>query len=69
MADRPTQPKDVTSVGPGPELTTSTPRWVKVGGGFAILLVLLFAILHFTVGGLGDHKPHSGDTERGLTQP
>lgn len=33
----------------------SAPRWVKVSGIIAIILVLLFVILHLTGGGLGSH--------------
>lgn len=33
--------------GPGPGSTTRTPRWVKVSVVIAIVLVLLFVILHF----------------------
>ena len=31
------------------------PRWVKVFGIFALVLVLLFVVLHLTGHGLGDH--------------
>ena len=34
-----------------------TPRWVKVFGIFALVLVLLFVVLHLTGRGLGDHRP------------
>ena len=34
---------------------TSTPRWVKVFGIVAIVLVLLFVILHLTGGGVRRH--------------
>jgi len=37
--------------------TTGTPRWVYVFGIIAIVLVLLFVILHLTGGGLGGHTP------------
>lgn len=37
--------------------TGSTPRWVKVFGIIALVVVLLFVILHFTGGGLGLHTP------------
>lgn len=33
----------------------STPRWVKVFGIIAIVLVLLFVILHLAGGGFGGH--------------
>jgi hypothetical protein len=36
---------------------TATPRWVYVSGIIAIVLVLLFVILHLTGHGLGDHTP------------
>ena len=36
---------------------TGTPRWVYVFGLIAIVLVLLFVILHLTGGGLGGHTP------------
>jgi hypothetical protein len=36
---------------------TSTPRWVKVFGIIAVVLVLLFVILHLTGGGPGGHRP------------
>jgi preprotein translocase subunit SecG len=36
---------------------SSTPRWVKVFGIIAIVLVLLFVIVHLTVGALGGHRP------------
>ena len=36
---------------------TGTPRWVKVFGIVALVLVLLFVILHLAGGGLGRHMP------------
>jgi hypothetical protein len=42
---------DSGDVAPGP------PRWVKVFGTIAIILVVLFVILHLTGGGLGGHRP------------
>ena len=55
MADLPPYPEngDDTSVGPDRGSTTSTPRWMYVSGVIAIVLVLLFVILHLTGGGLG----------------
>jgi hypothetical protein len=44
--------------------TTGAPRWVKAFGIVAILAVLLFAILHLTGHGLGDHTLHSGAAYR-----
>jgi len=35
-----------------------TPRWVKVFGLIAIILVLVFVIVHLAGGGLGGHFPH-----------
>jgi hypothetical protein len=35
--------------------TTSTPRWVKMFGVIALVLVLLFVILHLSGRGLGGH--------------
>ncbi len=55
--------------------TTSTPRWVKVFGIIAIVLVFLFVILHLTGGGLGRHTPsggpddHTPPIEHGVQQP
>ena len=50
-----------THEGPDRESTTSTPpstpRWVKVSGIIAIVLVLLFVILHLTGNSLGGHIP------------
>ena len=50
-----------TNVGPDRGSTTSTPpgtpRWVKVLGIIAIVLILLFVILHLTGLSLGGHMP------------
>lgn len=35
--------------------TTSTPRWVKMFGIVAAILVVLFVILHLTGNGMGGH--------------
>ncbi|MEO7317815.1 MAG: hypothetical protein ABIZ56_02375 [Chthoniobacteraceae bacterium] len=35
----------------------STPRWVKVFGVIAIVLIVLFVILHLAGGGFGHHTP------------
>jgi hypothetical protein len=58
-----------------PDLPTypGTPRWVKVAGVVAAVLVLIFvALLHAGVihgpglhGGQGDHQPSAGAHERG----
>jgi hypothetical protein len=47
---------DDTGVGPGRESTAGTPRWVKVFGVIALVLVLLFVILMLTGRG-GGHGP------------
>jgi hypothetical protein len=48
MADLPPYPDlgGDTGVGPDDGSTSGTPRWVKVFGIIAILLVLLFVSLH-----------------------
>ena len=33
------------------------PRWVKALGVIALVLVLMFVILHLTYGGFGGHAP------------
>ncbi len=72
MADPPPYPDsngdtgDDTGVGPDRESTTGTPRWVKVFGIIALVVVLLFVILHLSGGGLGGHTP---PIERGVEQP
>lgn len=50
---------DDTGVGPDGGPTAGTPLWVCVLGANAIGLVLLFVILHLTVGGFGPgvHTP------------
>ena len=66
MADPPPYPDsngdtgDDTRVRPDRGSTTGTPRWVKVFGIIALVLVLLFVILHLTGGGLGRHTPSDG---------
>jgi hypothetical protein len=35
----------------------ATPRWVKIFGIIALVLVLLFIVLHLTGRGLGGHMP------------
>ncbi len=58
---------DDTSVRPGPGATTGTPRWVKVFGIIALVVVLLFVILLFTRGPVGDHGPdrHTSSGDNG----
>lgn len=52
----PTGAPDV-GAGPGRGSTTGRPRWVYVFGIVALILVLLFAIMHLTGGGFGGHTP------------
>jgi hypothetical protein len=58
MADLPSSPDSNgdTGVGPGRGLTPGTPRWVKVFGIVALILVLLVVIMLVTGVG-GDHGP------------
>jgi hypothetical protein len=39
---------------------TKTPRWVKIFGIVALVLLHVFAILHLTGNGLGGHGAHHG---------
>ena len=59
MADSPPDPDSngETGVGAGSGPTTATPRWVKAFGIVALVLALLFAVLHLTGHGLGGHTP------------
>jgi hypothetical protein len=62
-----------THIEPDPEPTISTPRWVKMFGIIALVVVLLFVFLMFTRGpsghGPGGHTPSSSVTEHGAQQP
>jgi hypothetical protein len=58
-----------THAGPDRGSTASTPRWVKVCGSIALVLVLLFGILHLTGRGLGRFTPPSSVTAHGVPQP
>jgi hypothetical protein len=53
MADLPPYPDSNDDTGGG----TGTPRWVKVFGIIAIVLVLLFVVIQFTGVGGGGHGP------------
>ena len=72
MADSPPyrDTGDETGAGPDPGPTTGAPRWVKVFGLIAVVLILLVAVL-LLVGG-GSHGPgrhaSSGDAD-GRTPP
>jgi len=37
-----------------------TPRWVKIGGALALVLVVAFALLHLAGGGFRHHHFPSG---------
>ena len=72
MADPPTSPNsnsDDTGVRQRRGSPPSTPRWVKVFGIVAVVLVLLFVILHLTGHSPGGHTSHPDLTERGAHQP
>jgi hypothetical protein len=78
MANLPPYPDstdDDTGLGSNRESPPGTPRWVKVFGIIAILLILLFVVLHLSgnrfqnhtfSGGTGDHTP---PIEHGVQQP
>jgi choline-glycine betaine transporter len=54
MADEPADPAaDVADDSGDP------PRWVKVSWSVAVVLAVLFALLHLAGGGLGGHLPPS----------
>jgi hypothetical protein len=57
-----------TDMQPGQESPPATPRWVKVFGIIAIVLVLLFVGLHVT-GNVPTHTPSSSSTEHGMQTP
>ena len=84
MADPPrdSDAGEDTGVAPDRESTIGTPRWVKVSGIIALVLVLLFVIVMLTGGGghgPGRHTlfdggpsgptPPSNVTEHGVQQP
>ncbi len=57
-----------TNAEPERRSTTGTPRWVKVLGIIAIVLVLLFVILHLTGNDFG-FGMHMMPTEHSTQQP
>jgi hypothetical protein len=76
MSDPPLYPDADQEDGVGPDRasTTGTPRWVKVFGIVALIVVVLFVVLFVFGGGghgpgrhsssgLGGHAPLSGVTE------
>ena len=60
---------DADETGNGHGREASTPRWVQVFGTIALMLVLLFLILHLTGRGLGGHARHTNPTEQGVQKP
>ncbi len=50
------------------ESPPSTPRWVKIFGIIAIVLILALAGLHLT-GNAPTHMPGSSGTEHGMQAP
>jgi uncharacterized cupredoxin-like copper-binding protein len=58
-------PKDDPRARPARESTSGTPRWVYVSGIIAIVLVVLFVILHLIGGGFGHTPPSSGQENTG----
>ena len=48
---------------------TGPPRWVKVFGIIALVLVLVLIILHLTGHGLGGHTHRPPVTEQGVKLP
>ena len=69
MADPPaySETNDDTGVPPGRRPTPGTPRWVKVSGIIALVLVLVFLVLLLT----GNHGPgrHSSGVVGGHAPP
>lgn len=51
-----TVPKEPIEAGPRAS-AEQTPRWVKVFGLVALVVVVAFVVIHLTVGGLGNHGP------------
>jgi hypothetical protein len=51
----PSSDASAAGVGPGRGAAPSTPRWVKVSGIIAGLLVLAFLVMHVAGGGMAGH--------------
>ncbi len=63
-----------TEVAPERRSAPGTPRWVKVFGIIALVLVLVFITLHLTGRSPMDHNSNMGDmdispTQQGAQQP
>ena len=52
-----------TQAGPDRRSTYRTPRWVKVFAVIAIILILVFIILHLTGNSTGVHGGHPSFSE------
>lgn len=57
MADSPSDSDGDTGVRRGRGSTAGTPRWVKLFVIIAIVLVLVFVVIHLAGGGMGGHTP------------
>ncbi|MDX6345805.1 MAG: hypothetical protein QOF84_595 [Streptomyces sp.] len=56
MTDLPSSPDTSSAAGgPGRGSAPSTPRWVKVSGIIAGVLVLAFVVMHLAGGGMDGH--------------
>ena len=63
---------DVNDVGLDRGVAPSTPRWVYVFGIIALVVIVLFVILHLTGGGFrghGGHTPPSSVIEQSVQLP
>lgn len=72
MAEPPASPpphSDDTGMGRRRESPPSTPRWVKLFGFIAIVLVVLLVVLHLTGHSPGGHGSHTSSAEHGSQQP
>jgi hypothetical protein len=75
MADMPdhSDTGDDTGMRPGRGTTTGTPRWVKVFGAIALVVIMLFVVVVLVGGGEhgpGRHTPGGGsDPSGGHTGP
>ncbi|MCC6457975.1 MAG: hypothetical protein IT328_23675 [Caldilineaceae bacterium] len=71
MADLP-NPNDNDDVALDRTGVPSTPRWVYFFGIIALVVIVLFVILHLTGGGFrghGGHTPPSSVIEQSVQQP
>lgn len=57
MAEPPLHPDADGDEGPGRGPGAGAPLWVKLFGVAALVLLLLFVVLHLTFGGLMRHTP------------